>query len=105
MKNYQDLCRIFDVDAIGDIRWAHAVNTRSRLDTALSDARVHVIEGDVRVGPDGILTMAHERNEESELSFQEWVQRCIESSKGIKVDWKEQESFAQSITGYQKILR
>ena len=45
-----DIARRFGVEKPTQIRWAHAVNTRSKLEATLADATVHMIEADIAKG-------------------------------------------------------
>ncbi|KAG5331013.1 F151B protein, partial [Acromyrmex charruanus] len=87
------------------ITWAHAVNSLTELDKALSSADIMMLEGDVVIGKhtannatiNDIPIMAHPPATESDLSLEEFLNININNgSKGIKLDFKSNEAFNNS---------
>lgn len=72
------------------------MNSRARLDRFLSDGRINAIEADVSwgfvSGAPGILLpiMAHPPIEESDLTFEAWLDRSLSGDRVLKVDIKDQ---------------
>ncbi|XP_076173961.1 protein FAM151B isoform X2 [Ptiloglossa arizonensis] len=95
-----------DIDGnLTRIRWAHAVNARAKLDEALKDGNVAMLEGDVSLGnvtgtnaADAVPIMAHPPAVTSDLSLEDFLKTVVESKtgKGIKLDFKSIEAFEAS---------
>lgn len=81
------LASSFGVATIGEIRWAHAVNSKSLLDKALRNDDVHFIETDVNLSEDGRIVMSHDAAE-SDLSFEDLLDAIQVSNQGLKLDFK-----------------
>ena len=70
--------------------WSHAVNNKEFLIRALDDVRVHFLEADIvfieskHVEP----IMAHPPQTDSDLKFSEWLILSKSSGKGLKLDFK-----------------
>ena len=77
----------------GEIGWIHGGNTRTALSAALSDRRVHYIEGDISLVGNQII-MAHPPITESDLAFQTWLDMTIAAGKGAKLDFKSPDALA-----------
>lgn len=85
------------VERPGDIGWVHGANSSQALIGALSDPKVHFIEGDISmVG--GEIIMAHPPVSESDLGFEEWLDLTIEAGKGAKLDFKSTDAVAPCLT-------
>ena len=73
----------------------HAVNSRQRLDRFLTDARLNAFEADVSwgfvSGAPGVLLpiMAHPPIEQSDLTFEEWLDGALAGERVVKVDIKD----------------
>ncbi|XP_034027139.1 protein FAM151B [Thalassophryne amazonica] len=91
-------------DAV-EVRWAHAVNTRSRLKEALSGP-THMLEADVILN--GVFPrepiMAHPPATDSDITLREWLQAVKVHNKGIKLDFKSLEAVALSVALLQEVL-
>ncbi|HRJ42802.1 MAG: DUF2181 domain-containing protein [Caldilineaceae bacterium] len=72
----------------GDVGWVHGANSRAKLEAALVDPAVHYIEGDISLGGDGQIIMAHPPATSSDLSFTDWLHATIAAGKGAKLDFK-----------------
>lgn len=78
-----------------NIKWAHAVNDMGKLERALDSHEIHMIEADVMLRGQGtekqtlIPVMAQHPATDSSLTFDEWLDTVIKSSrKGIKIDFQ-----------------
>lgn len=84
------------LDRGGALRFVHGVNSRQRLDRFLVDARINAFEADVSwgfvSGTPGVLRpiMAHPPIEESDLTFEEWLEAAAAGDRIVKVDIKDQ---------------
>ncbi len=74
----------------------HGVNSRERLDRFLADERINAFEADVSwgfvSGAPGVLMpiMAHPPIEQSDLTFDDWLDRSLAGGRVVKVDIKDQ---------------
>ena len=79
----------------GTLRFVHGVNSRARLDRFLADARINAFEADVSWGfvrgAPGLLLpiMAHPPIEDSDLTFEGWLDRALAGDRVVKVDIKD----------------
>ena len=85
------------VKRLGDIGWIHGANTSQALLGALSDPKVHFIEGDISVVGSEII-MAHPPVSESDLGFEEWLDLTVDAGKGAKLDFKSPEAVSYCLT-------
>jgi hypothetical protein len=82
------------IASAGELRFAHGVNTRERLARVTGDARCDAIEADVSwgflTGAPGarLAVMAHPPIEESDLSFEQWLEETA-GARVIKIDIKD----------------
>ncbi|KAM6944644.1 protein FAM151B [Lycodopsis pacificus] len=81
-----------------EVRWSHAVNSRSRLTEALSGP-THMIEADVIIrGRDPKEPiMAHPPDTDSDITLKEWLEGVKDHNKGIKLDFKSLEAVSPSV--------
>ncbi|XP_035660277.1 protein FAM151A-like [Branchiostoma floridae] len=92
-------------DAI-QVTWSHGANSKAQLAKALA-SDVHMLEADILLRGQGthaqtdIPVMAHPPQTDSDNTFQEWLDAALESSKGLKLDFKSIGSVAPSL----RILR
>ncbi|KAL9951113.1 hypothetical protein ACROYT_G043717 [Oculina patagonica] len=83
-----DVLKFFHLDDALEVSWAHAVNSRAKLQEALSGEAM-MLEADVLLRPaDGMPIMAHPPETDSDLSLEQFLKETIGSSKGIKLDFK-----------------
>lgn len=87
------------------IQWQHAVNSQSRLEEALSDEGVHMLEADIIFGnlTDGsgpMPVMGHPPQTKSDLSLKQFLEAVIKiqvtRKKGIKLDFKSDDAYGES---------
>lgn len=76
----------------GEVTWAHAVNSREKLEAALSDPFLMMIESDIRISPLGIPVAVHPPETESDLRFDYLIHQIRTSKKGLKLDFKDPEA-------------
>ncbi len=81
----------------GDIGWVHGANTRASLSAALSDPRVHFIEGDISLAGTEII-VAHPPTTESDLAFEQWLDMTVATGKGAKLDFKSPDALVHCLT-------
>ena len=79
----------YAITRLGEITWAHGVNSQERLQRALADTRVMVIESDIRVSPAGDIITAHPPRVESDLRLDELLAAVQATRKGLKLDFKD----------------
>lgn len=108
-----DLSAHFAVSDARDVVWAHAVNSRSDLDEALRDTRVHMLEADLMLATaprdDGAVEpavptasdvlMCHPPLRSSDLTFDGFAREVLAAVRrgrvlGIKLDFKEADAVA-----------
>lgn len=83
-----DVLKFFHLEDALKVSWAHAVNSRAKLQEALS-GKPMMLEADVLLRPaDGMPIMAHPPDTDSDLSLEQFLKETIGSSKGIKLDFK-----------------
>lgn len=81
----------YHIDSLGDVTWAHAVNSKAKLNRFLHDSQTMVLEVDIRISPRGEIVAAHPPANDSDLSFDELLQAVQSSKKGLKLDFKDAE--------------
>ncbi len=79
---------------VDGVRWAHAVNTSRKLDKALDDIGVDMIEADIVVSRTNDIVMAHPPKRHSDLTFHSFLMRVTKAVNqgrrvGIKLDFKD----------------
>jgi len=82
----------YTLNVLGDITWAHAVNNRQKLQVALNNPQIMMLEVDVMVSSNGEIILGHPPVTDSDLSFAAFVAAVSESRQGIKLDLKEPET-------------
>ncbi len=88
MPLHQKLLQYCDVTSIGEIRWAHAVNSQQRLADALEDGSIHFLEVDINVSSEQTIEATHDEGGESDLRFETLIEYVRSSRKGLKLDFK-----------------
>ncbi|KAK5931820.1 hypothetical protein CgunFtcFv8_003583 [Champsocephalus gunnari] len=88
-----------------EVRWSHAVNSRSRLTEALTGP-THMIEADVvlRGRDPKEPIMAHPPDTDSDITLKEWLEKVKGCSKGIKLDFKSMEAVVPSVVLLEEML-
>jgi hypothetical protein len=88
----------YQVRYLGDITWAHAVNSKEKLQRALNDSQVMMLEVDVIMSPRGEAVLAHPPATDSDLSFAEFIQTMARSRQGMKFDFKDPQTLVPCLT-------
>lgn len=91
VSNENPLAHVTSSKLKGDVRWAHAVNTRSELDAALN-SDIDCIEVDVLLSADEKPIAAHPPAKQSNLSIAHLLERLAPTSIGLKLDFKDEAS-------------
>lgn len=82
------------VKSLGEITWAHAVNSQARLQEVLHNPKVLMLEVDLSRSEDGEIIAAHPPVTSSDLSFAELLQAMADTWQGLKLDFKNPEIVA-----------
>lgn len=91
MKLLDYLQKQYGVARLGDVLWSHAVNSVEELDRALAGPAMF-IEADIRLSPARVAAVAaHPPLMESDLTFEDLLQRMKTSRQGLKLDFKDPE--------------
>nr|XP_046242153.1 protein FAM151B [Scatophagus argus] len=88
-----------------EVRWSHAVNSRSRLTEALTGP-THMIEADIimRSYDPKEPIMAHPPDTDSDITLREWLEGVKAHNKGIKLDFKSLEAVPPSVILLEEVL-
>ncbi|XP_039615185.1 protein FAM151B isoform X1 [Polypterus senegalus] len=90
------LKQIQEVDG-AEIIWYHAANSRAKTVEALKGS-AHMIEADILQDiKSNQPIMAHPPQNESDITFYDWLNEVLKSDKGIKLDFKSLEAVGPSI--------
>lgn len=81
----------YGIGELGEITWAHAVNSQERLRRFLHDPQIMMLEADISLSRQGAIIAAHPPQWSSDLTFEELLQTIASSSQGIKFDFKDPE--------------
>lgn len=91
----EDWLSYFGVDAIGEITWSHATNSRDELVEALREA--HFIESDIMMNSAGKIICSHPPRMESDLYLLELIVEASLVGLGLKLDFKIPEILLPSV--------
>ncbi|AWP07047.1 putative protein FAM151B isoform 2 [Scophthalmus maximus] len=88
-----------------EVKWSHAVNSRSRLQEAVT-GHTHMIEADIIMkGHDPKEPiMAHPPDTDSDITLQEWLEGVKAHNVGIKLDFKSLEAVSPSVALLEEVL-
>ncbi|MCL5785022.1 MAG: FAM151 family protein [Patescibacteria group bacterium] len=81
----------YHIKNIGDINWAHRVNTRSKLEETLKNPESLFIESDINISSQKTPVLAHNPRDYTDLTYDELILKISQSNKGIKLDFKDPE--------------
>lgn len=96
----------FKVERLGDITWAHKVNSQSTLKKCCGAFDAMMIEGDISYSAEiGQIIMAHPPKQESDLTFEDWIEAVASAQKGAKLDFKDPSVVAPCLTKLQRLNR
>nr|XP_057927376.1 protein FAM151B [Doryrhamphus excisus] len=101
---FHSLSHIKNKDA-AEVRWSHAVNSRSTLAKALNGP-THMIEADIimRGHDPKEPIMAHPPDTDSDITLKEWLKAVRLHPKGVKLDFKSLEALSLSTALLQEGL-
>jgi hypothetical protein len=88
----------YHINKLGDVTWAHAVNSQVRLKHFLHDPETMMLEADICISPRGDAIAAHPPANDSDLSFDELLEGVASSRQGIKLDFKDAEIVIPCLT-------
>lgn len=97
MKLMEYLQNTFGVKKPGEVIWAHGVNNKSKLEQALNNQTVMIIESDVCASPSGKLIAAHPPQTTSDLPLTHLIKRIKSSNKVLKLDFKDPKVVEKSL--------
>ncbi|XP_071337958.1 protein FAM151B isoform X2 [Trachinotus anak] len=88
-----------------EVKWSHAVNSRSGLAEALAGP-THMLEADVimRGHDPKEPIMAHPPDTDSDITLKEWLEGVKTRDKGIKLDFKSLEAVSPSMALLEAVL-
>ncbi|HEY0071892.1 MAG TPA: DUF2181 domain-containing protein, partial [Chloroflexia bacterium] len=86
----------FGARRLSDITWAHAVNSRERLELALQSSAM-VFECDVQLNSSGEVILAHSVGDESDLALAEFLDLLRHIPQGLKLDIKDPAAVSPSV--------
>ncbi|MBO0779604.1 MAG: DUF2181 domain-containing protein [Ktedonobacteraceae bacterium] len=79
----------YALKSLGEITWAHAVNSQARLRETLHNPQVMFLETDISRAHDGEIITAHPPARTSDLRFAELLNAVAQSRQGLKLDFKD----------------
>lgn len=91
----------YQISTLGDVTWAHAVNSKEKLSRFLHDPQTMMLEADIRISPRGDAVVAHPPAVDSDLRFEELLAAMVSSKQGIKFDFKDPEILIPCLTKLQ----
>ncbi|GAA6234178.1 protein FAM151B isoform X1 [Lates japonicus] len=88
-----------------EVKWSHAVNSKSRLTEVLTGP-THMIEADIvmRGHDPKEPVMAHPPETDSDITLKEWLEGVKGYNKGIKLDFKSLEALSPSVLLLEEVL-
>uniref|UniRef100_A0A3P8WEB1 Family with sequence similarity 151 member B n=1 Tax=Cynoglossus semilaevis TaxID=244447 RepID=A0A3P8WEB1_CYNSE len=88
-----------------ELRWSHAVNSRGKLEDALTGS-THMLEADVIIrGCDPKEpVMAHPPDTDSDITLKEWLEEVKMQHRGIKLDFKSLEAVSPSVVLLEEVF-
>uniref|UniRef100_A0A665TV32 Family with sequence similarity 151 member B n=1 Tax=Echeneis naucrates TaxID=173247 RepID=A0A665TV32_ECHNA len=101
---FLSLMRISRRDA-AEVTWAHAVNSRRKLEDTLTGP-THMMEADIimRGCDPKEPIMAHPPDTDSDITLKEWLEEVKAHDKGIKLDFKSLEAVSPSLAVLEGVL-
>jgi len=96
------LLSFFRVESPWDIKWAHAVNNLERLEQHCNSSETMMIEGDISLKEENVV-MAHDSDQEADITFDIWIEKIADSGKGAKLDFKDPLAVLYCLGKLQKI--
>ncbi|KAK2837051.1 hypothetical protein Q5P01_014263 [Channa striata] len=89
-----------------EVKWSHAVNSRSSLAEALAGPS-HMLEADIIMRGDDPKEpiMAHPPDTNSDITLREWLEGVKTHHTGIKLDFKSLDAVSPSVALLEEVLR
>lgn len=106
-KSIKGMLKHFKVEDAADVTWAHAANSVEKLDKALNDEKIMMIEADVIMDPlTNIPIMGHPPANSSDLTLEAFLTHALKhwEEKGIKLDFKQDAAVNASAPIMQKVF-
>jgi hypothetical protein len=85
-----------NIKNIGNIKWAHAVNSVKYLEQSLADPEIDFLEIDIGLSKSNVPIAAH-YTDERDLTFNNLLNLVKKSDKGIKLDFKDHRAVESSL--------
>lgn len=83
----QSVAAYFDIPDASHLNWALRVNTADKLDTALADATLHVMEADIHFGPGDATPLVGEISDTADLDAATLIAAAARAGKALKLDF------------------
>lgn len=88
VRPMQSVAAYFDVADSSALHWAHRVNTAAKLQAALADASLHVLEADIHFGPADAAPQVAEPGEHAEFDVATLIAAAATAGKALKLDFQ-----------------
>jgi hypothetical protein len=100
----QSVAEYFGLKAVGDLTYAHAVNTRAELEAAAADPHLYVAEGDVRYAQaDALPCLAHPWQDILDLDVLTFLTTLNAANKAIKLDFADPAAVEPTLQVVQRL--
>lgn len=83
----QSVAAYFDVSDASQLNWAHRINTTSKLEAALAEDDIHVIEADIHFGAGDATPLVGEETDTAELDAATLIAAASRAGKALKLDF------------------
>lgn len=93
----------YGISSLSEIAWAHAVNTKDRLDKFLNDSDIMMLEVDVDVCEHGEIFASHPRQHIHNLLISYLLEKIKGTRKGIKLDFKCEKAIEPTLKLLQQV--
>ena len=94
----QSVAAYFDVADASALNWAHRVNTAAKLEAALGDVTLHVIEADIHFGPSDATPLVAEAGEHAEMDAATLIAAATTAGKALKLDFHNPAAIEPTLT-------
>lgn len=83
----QSVAAYFDVSDASRLNWAHRVNTAAKLEAAMADDSLHIIEADIHFGAGDATPLVGEVSDTAELDAATLIAAANRAGKALKLDF------------------
>lgn len=83
----QSVAAYFDIADASALNWAHRVNTTAKLEAALAEASLHVMEADIHFGPSDATPLVAEPGQVADMDAATFIAAASRAGKAIKLDF------------------